>query len=109
MKTTKVMILMAALVGAAAISANAGVRIGFSVGLPVPVVVAPPVVVTAPVVVVPAPIVATVPPCPGVDYVWAPGYYTPAHVWVGGGWSYRPGHFYGHGYSYGHRDGGRRW
>ena len=111
MKTTKVMILMAALVGAAAISANAGVRVGFSVGLPVPVIVAPPVVVAAPapVVIAPAPVVETAPPCPGVDYVWSPGYYNPSHVWVRGCWSYRPGHyFYGHDYGYRH-DGGHRW
>jgi hypothetical protein len=113
MKTTKV-ILMAAVLGAAAMSANAGVHFGFSVGLPVPVVVAPPVVVAAPapVVVAPAPVVETVPACPGVDYVWSPGYWSAGHVWVGGGWNHRPGYYYAHrdygyrygyGYHYGHR------
>ena len=109
MKTTKV-ILMAALLGAAAMSANAGVRFGFSIGLPLPVVVAPPVVVSAPVVAAPAPIVETVPACPAPNYVWAPGYwsYRPTgYTWVHGAWNYRPvyagyGHGYGHVY-YGHR------
>ncbi|MFZ0274003.1 MAG: hypothetical protein WB524_23365 [Acidobacteriaceae bacterium] len=40
-----------------------------------------------------APIVAAVPPCPGVDYVWTPGYYSGA-VWFPGRWNYR-------GYAYG--------
>ena len=38
------MLLMAALVGAATVSAHAGVRFGFSLGLPLPV----PVIVTVP-------------------------------------------------------------
>jgi hypothetical protein len=100
MKTTKV-ILMAALVGAAAMSAHAGVRFGFSVGLPLPVVV-----VSAPVVAVPAPVVETVPVCPSPDYVWAPGHWshgTTGYVWVHGGWNHRPVFVaYRHGY-YGHR------
>lgn len=88
-------ILLAALVGAAAtaaMSANAGVRFGFAFGLPVPVVTAP-VVVTAP-----APIVETAPPCPGVDYVWAPGYWSytsTGYAWVRGGWNYHPRADYG--------------
>lgn len=69
--------LMAALVGAAALSANAGISFNVSVG--VPVVVAPPVVAVTPVPPPPPVVVETVPPCPGVDYVWAAGY-----------WSYRP-------------------
>jgi hypothetical protein len=105
MKTTKV-ILMAALVGAAAMSANAGVRFGFSVGLPLPVVVAPRVVVSAPVVAVPAPVVETVAACPSPDYVWAPGYWShgaTGYVWVHGGWNHRPVFVaYRHGF-YGHR------
>jgi len=68
-------ILMAALLGVAAMSANAGVRFGVSIGLPLPVIVSRPVVYApAPVVVV-----QSVAPCPGVDYIWSPGY-----------WSYRP-------------------
>jgi hypothetical protein len=90
------MLLVAALVGAAALSANAGVRFGFSIGLPLPVVISTPVI--------PAPVtvVGTVPACPGVDYVWVPGYWsyrTTGYVWVPGAWCYRPvhvgrGHFY---------------
>ncbi len=82
------MILLAALFGAAAMSANAGVRFGVSIGLPLPVIVSRPVVYApAPVTVGP-----TIPPCPGVDYVWAPGYwsYLPTgRVWVSGAWHHR--------------------
>ena len=95
-------LLLAALVGAAAVSANAGVSWHISIGLPLPfVVVAPPVVVAAPCP-PPAPpvMVETVPACPGPDYVWLGGYwnYRPTgYVWVHGGWGYRP-------VSYGHRE-----
>jgi hypothetical protein len=84
---TKIFIL-AALLGAAAMSANAGVRFGISIGLPLPVVVSSPMV-CAP---APVTVVQTVPPCPGVDYIWAPGYwsYPPTgRVWVAGAWHYR--------------------
>jgi len=100
-------LLLAALVGAAALSANAGVRFGFSFGVPVPVVVPAPVVVAAPVVVVAPPVVyappvvpqpvvvMAVPPCPGVEYVWTPGYWAcgpGGRVWIGGAWGHRPGY-----------------
>lgn len=39
-----------------------------------------------------AAVVVAVPPCPGVGYVWTPGYYAGA-VWVPGSWIYRG---YGH-------------
>lgn len=92
------MLLMAALVGAAAMSANAGVRFGVSIGLPLPVVVSTPVVCATPVTPAPVTVVETVLPCPGVDYVWMPG-----HVWVSGAWRYRPAHaVYGRYYA-GHR------
>ena len=84
---TKIFIL-AALLGAAAMSANAGVRFGISIGLPLPVVVSSPVVYAP----APVTVVQTVQPCPGVDYVWAPGYwsYLPTgRVWVAGAWRYR--------------------
>ncbi|MGB7767328.1 MAG: YXWGXW repeat-containing protein [Verrucomicrobiia bacterium] len=87
---TKILIL-AALMGAAAMSANAGVRFGISIGLPLPVVVSSPVVYAP----APVAVVQTVPSCPGVDYVWAPGYwsYRPdGRVWVSGAWQYRPAH-----------------
>jgi hypothetical protein len=101
------MLLLAALVGAAAMSANAGVRFGFSIGLPLPVVVSTPVVYATPVTPAPMTVVQTVPPCLSVDYVWAPGYWsygTTGHVWVPGAWFHRPAHVV-----YGHYYAGRRW
>ncbi|HUA38563.1 MAG TPA: hypothetical protein VMA35_09255 [Candidatus Sulfopaludibacter sp.] len=86
-------ILLAALIGAAALSANAGVRFGVSFGFPLPVVVSPPVVYATPVAPAPVTVVQTVPSCPGVDYVWVAGYwsYLPTgRVWVPGAWHYRP-------------------
>jgi WXXGXW repeat (2 copies) len=90
-------LFLAALIGAAAVSANAGISFGLSVGVPLPVVV------TTPVAPAPAALVETAPACPGVDYVWAPGYWayrTGHYVWVRGSWYYRPvhivrGHYYG--------------
>jgi hypothetical protein len=96
------MFLLAALVGAAALSANAGVRFDFSLGLPVPVIVSAPPVIPAPVTVV-----QTVPSCPGVNYVWVPGcwsYGATGRVWVPGAWFHHPAHV-----GYGHYDAGRRW
>ncbi len=104
-------LLVAALLGAASLSARAGVHFGFSIVLPAPVVTvaapAPaPVVVAAPV----APVVAIIPVCPAPGYVWVPGYwsgYGAARVWVAGCWRPGPhavvfGHrYYGHPY-YGH-------
>jgi len=87
------MLLLATLIGAAAMSANAGVRFGVSIGLPLPVVVSPPVVYAAPVAPAPVTVVQTSPPCPGVGYVWVAGYwsYLPTgRVWVPGVWRYRP-------------------
>lgn len=105
-------LLAAALIGAATLSAQAGVHFGFSFGLPLPVVapavtVAPvaPVVVAPPVIAAPSVVVAT-PPCPGVGYVWAPGYWSVTvggRVWVPGCWRY--GYGYGH-YGYGYAHGG---
>ncbi len=106
-------LLLAALVSAAAVSANAGVRFGVSIGLPLPVVVAPRVVVVAPpAVCAPAPVVvAAIPPCPGVGYVWTAGYWSyrgPDRVWVAGGWNYRPAHGDIH-VDHGRYYGGHRW
>jgi len=100
------MILMAALASAAVLSvssARAGIGFGFSVGIPTPVVVAPAPVVVAPAPVyyagpaAPAPIVEVATVSPGVNYVWAPGYW--AHRdggfgWVRGGWRYQPHYHY---------------
>ena len=94
---------MAALVGAAALSANAGVSFGLSIGLPLPVVVSTPAVCATPVAPVPVAVVQTVLACPGVDYLWVPGYWaygTTGRVWVSGAWCHRPvrvgyGHYYG--------------
>jgi hypothetical protein len=112
------MLLLAALVSAAALSANAGVRFGLSFGWPVAVAVPAPVVVAAPVVaaappvivalpVAPPPVVVAVPPCPGVDYVWAPGYWAcrpGGRVWIAGAWCHRPMYA-----ARGDFHGGRRW
>ncbi|MDR3460408.1 MAG: hypothetical protein P4N60_23510 [Verrucomicrobiae bacterium] len=109
------LLLTAALVGAASLSAQAGVHFGFSFGLPLPplpvVYVAPaaPVYVAPPAC--PAVVVAT-PACPGPDYAWVPGYWSfngYNRVWVGGCWQHRPAYVvYGHDYDRGHdRDYGR--
>jgi hypothetical protein len=112
------LLLMTALMGVATLSARAGIRFGFSIGLPLPfvavapaapVVVAPPVVVTAPVAVAPPVVVAApVVVAPAyAGYVWAPGYWTVcgySRVWVPGCWHYGPAHYYyGHPYGYGWR------
>ena len=109
------MFLTVAAVGAMALSAQAGVHFGFSIGfpLPVPVVVAPPVVVTAPAC-PPAEVVVAVPPCPGPDYVWVPGYYGYRghdRIWIGGAWNYHPTRvvvardgYYGHDRGFGWHD-----
>ena len=91
---TKIL-FVAALLGAAALSANAGVRFGFSFGLPLPVVVSTPVVCATPATPAPVAVVQMVPPCPSVDYVWVPGYWsycTTGRVWVPGAWCHRPAH-----------------
>ena len=88
-------ILLAALVGAATVSANAGVNFGISIGLPLPVVYTQPAMVVVPAT--PAPCVETIPACPGVNYVWAPGYWSyrgNRYAWVHGGWNIRPVHVY---------------
>jgi hypothetical protein len=109
MKTVKLMLAVTA-IGVATLSAHAGVRFGFSVGLPLPVPVfvaapAAPVIVTAPVVCAPNMVMAA-PVCPGPDYVWSAGYWRASgynRVYVPGGWNYRPTHVvYAHGYDHGY-------
>lgn len=94
----KTLILAAALIGTAALSAQAGVRFGFSFNVPAPIVV------TTPAYPPPAFMVAT-PTCPGPGYIWAPGYWSVSYggrVWVPGCWRYHPGRaFYDYGRSYG--------
>ena len=118
-------LLLAALVSAATLSARAGVHFSFGFNLPfppvvvvsapAPCVVAPPVpVVYAPPVVVCPPVVTVAAACPGPGYVWAPGYWS-GRVWVAGFWR-GPAHYaYGHDYNhysghyngnYGHFDAG---
>jgi hypothetical protein len=103
---TKILVL-ATLVGAAALSANAGVSFNFSFGLPAAVVVSQPVVVAQP---VPPPlpvVVETVPVCPSVDYVWVGGcwsYRPTGYVWTHGSWCQRSYHG-----DHGHFYGGHRW
>jgi hypothetical protein len=109
MKTTMTkLMLLAALVGAATASANAGVRFNVDLVVPAPVIVTPVVTTVYPPA--PAPIVEVAPVCPGVGYVWAPGYWTfrdHAYVWVRGAWNYRPvrwgqDHDRGHDFDRGH-------
>jgi hypothetical protein len=65
--------------------------------------------------VAPAPVVynAYIPPCPGVDFIWTPGYYT-GRVWVPGRWvhhdrvyvehrDYHDYHYDHRGWNYGRR------
>jgi hypothetical protein len=66
------MLVLAALLGATAMSASAGVRFGISIGLPV-TVVSPPVVYAAPVIPPSVAVVETVPTCLPAGYVWVPG------------------------------------
>lgn len=106
------MLLVAALIGAATVSAQAGVNVGFSFGLPIvapaPVVAVAPVapVVAAPVYGAPAVVVGA----PG--YVWYPGYWSVGiggRIWVPGGWRGGYGHYgygWGHGGGYGWGHGG---
>jgi hypothetical protein len=101
------MILLAALVGAAAMSAQAGVRFGFSVGLPQPVT---PVVVAAPVAPCVPTFVQTIPACPGAGYSWSPGcwsYRPTGYAWVPGAWSNRPAHVEREHYEQAHEYAGR--
>src|SRR6202000_3059924 len=85
------LLLAAALVGAASLSAQAGVHFGFSFGLPLPPLpvvtgAAPAPVFVAPSYCAPQAVVAA-PACPGPDYVWVPGYWNGIghdRVWVGG-------------------------
>lgn len=112
------LLLTAVVLGAATLSASAGVSFHISVGLPLPVVVTapaapviiapppPPVVVTAPVVAAP-PVVVAAPPCPGPGYVWVAGYWRANgynRVWVPGCWQYRPARVV-----YAHPHGWHRW
>ncbi len=97
---TKIL-LAVAMIGAASLSAQAGVHFGLSIGLPVPVVTYSAPVYTQPEMVVapacPPPAVVTTayvttPPCPGPDYAWVAGYWsvgTYGRVWVPGCWQYR--------------------
>lgn len=70
--------------GAAAAQAQVRFGVGIGVGVPAPMVV------------------AAVPPCPGVGYVWTPGYYAGA-MWIPGAWVYRG---YGRAYVGGYWHGG---
>ncbi len=113
-KTMKTkMLILAALLGATAMSASAGVRFGISIGLPVTVVSAP-VVYAAPVI-PPSAAVEAVPTCLPAGYVWVPGYWSSSpggRFWVRGVWCYRPVHVeYRHwGYDRDHgRDRHARW
>ena len=86
------MLLIATLLGAAALTATAGVRFGVSIGFPAPFVISTPVVYATSVASAPVTAVQTIPPCPGVGYVWTGGYWSnlpTGRVWVPGAWHYR--------------------
>ena len=88
------MLLMAALISGATLSAQAGVSFGLSIGFPLPtaVVVAPPV---APVVVAPVAPVAVVAAPAAPACIWVPGYWSVGaygRVWVPGCWHHQPAH-----------------
>lgn len=108
------------MIGAASMSANAGVRIGLSFGLPLPVPVVAAAVYAAPapvVVACPPPVYTTAyvvqPACPGPQYVWVGGCWSVnayGRFWVPGAWHYQ-GHpvvaaHFGGGYGYGNDRGG---
>ena len=80
-------LVIAALIGTVGLSsAHAGIHFGFSIGLPVPVVVAPPVVVAGPAY-----------PYAYPGYAYAPGYWSVGvggRFWVPGGWHYGGGGYW---------------
>jgi len=91
---TKILVV-AALVGIAAVSANAGVQCNISIGFPAPVIVSGPVVVVATPAPPPPPVVVvrTPPSCPPRGCDWRPGYWAHRPVnyaCAGGGWNRRP-------------------
>jgi hypothetical protein len=102
------MLLVAALLAGASVSARAGVHFGFSFGVPVvvapaPVVVAPAPVAVAPVYAAPGQVVVAAPVYTAPGYVWYPGYWSVGiggRVWVPGGWR--------HGYGWGGHGGWHR-
>jgi hypothetical protein len=69
-------LVMTGIIAAAAGAAEAQVAVGVRVGPPAPVVYS-----------------GYVPPCPGVDSLWTPGYYAGA-VWVPGRWVHRDHYVY---------------
>jgi len=86
------MFLIAALLGATALTATAGARFRVSIGFPAPVAVATPVLYATPFEPAPVTVVQTVPPCPGEGYVWVAGYWSnlpTGRAWVPGAWHYR--------------------
>lgn len=110
---TKLLVVAAALLGVASLSAHAGVYFGFSFHAPFPPlpVVRVTAAVPAPVVVAAPPVVVATPPCPAPGYVWVPGYwsgYGPGRVWVAGCWRSGPTHYVSARPYYGHPYGWRR-
>lgn len=69
-------LVMTGIIAAAAGAAEAQVAVGVRVGVAAPVVYS-----------------GYVPPCPGVDFLWTPGYYAGA-VWVPGRWVHRDHYVY---------------
>lgn len=92
---TKIL-LTAALLGAAALTANAGVHFGFSIGLPASVAVSMPVAYTTPALPAPVTVVRIVPPGSDPRCVWVGGHWSnlqTGRAWVPGAWRYRPAPF----------------
>lgn len=71
-------LVLTGIVAAATAAAEAQVAIGVRVGPPAPVYYS-----------------NYVPPCPGVDFIWTPGYYTGA-IWVPGRWVHHDPYVYAH-------------
>ncbi|ACO32960.1 MULTISPECIES: hypothetical protein [Acidobacterium] len=67
--------ILTVMMGAATMAAQAQVRVFFGIGTPGPVAVP-----------------AYAPPCPGANYIWAPGYYY-GQVWVPGRWMDRDDYY----------------
>ncbi len=92
MKNVLRAVVLTVMMGAASMAAQAQVRVFFGVGTPAPVVVP-----------------SYIPPSPGVDFIWAPGYYY-GQVWVPGRWVHREAYYgrgyygYDHAHYYAHRD-----
>jgi hypothetical protein len=74
---TKLRLLAVALIAGGTMFAQTRLSIGIGVGGYAPAYYPPPAYAQA----------QAVPPCPGPDYTWVDGYWSPRGVWVGGYWN----------------------